>query len=155
MVQTKEGKQIRASQKTNPINVYIFLMLIIFQGLSGLIGGIGLVVDPTGKILQISIGWLKNSPFNDYLVPGLILLTALGFFPFVVIYGLVKKINWGWYSALLLGMMLIIWIGVELLIIGYQAQPPLQLIYGSVGILILVLALLPSIQGFYKERKRL
>lgn len=133
---------------------YVLMALIIFQGLSGLIGGIGLVFDPTGESLQIPIRWLDNSPFNDYLIPGLILLTVLGFFPLVVLYGLVKQLSWSWFGALALGMALIIWIGVEILTIGYQSQPPLQLIYGALGLLILVLALFPSVQRIYKQGRR-
>ncbi len=57
-------------------------------------------------------------------------------------------IEWrfGRSSALIVGAVLIGWVGVEILIIGYHPQPPLQLIYGSVGLLILVLALLPSVK---------
>jgi hypothetical protein len=37
--------------------------------------------------------------------------------------------------------------------IGYQPEPPLQLIYGILGIVILFLALLPGPQKFFVETK--
>jgi FtsH-binding integral membrane protein len=129
------------------------MALIVFQGLSGLLGGVGLVFDPTGESLQIPVSWLENSPFDDYLIPGLILLIVLSFFPLVVFYGLLKKWSWSLLAAFMVGTALIIWIGVQILIIGYHPQPPLQLIYGLLGLSILVLALLPSVRRFYKDSK--
>jgi hypothetical protein len=37
--------------------------------------------------------------------------------------------------------------------IGYQPEPPLQLIYGILGIVILFLGLLPSTKNYFIERK--
>jgi hypothetical protein len=126
------------------------MTLIIFQGLSGVLGGVGLMIDPTGKSLQIPIEWLDYSPFHNYLIPGLILFIVLGLYPIVVFFGLLKNLNWSWFASLILGIALLIWIGVEILVIGYQAKPPLQLIYGLVGFFILVFVLLPPVREFYR-----
>ncbi len=108
--------------------------------------------DPTGGILQIPVSWLEGSPFTDYLIPGLILLLVLGVFPLIVVYGLWTRLSWSWTAALLVGLALVIWIVVEILIIGYHHKPPLQLIYGLLGIVILVLVLLPSVRQYYSEQ---
>jgi len=134
--------------KPKPATVYILMLLIIFQGLSGIVGGVGLVLDPSGKSLQLPINWLKGSPFNSYLIPGMILLVVLGVFPIIVLCGLWKQTNWSLFGAFIVGIALIIWIGVEILIIGYHPQPPLQLIYGITGLLILIFWFLPSVQKF-------
>jgi CDP-diglyceride synthetase len=139
-----------ANNKSKPASVFILLLLVLFQGLSGLAGGIGLVLDPSGKLLQIPINWLDNSPFNDYMIPGIILLIVLGVFPFITLYRLWVKMKWAWLFAFVLGIALLIWIGVEIIIIGYQPDPPLQLIYGLVGLIILILLFLPSVQYYYK-----
>ena len=76
-----------------PIVLYFLMALIIFQGLSGIVGGVGLAMDPSGKSLQIPIEWLDNSFFHNYLIPGLTLLIVLGFYPFIVFYGLYAKIE--------------------------------------------------------------
>lgn len=140
-----------ARNESRPFMIYILIFLILFQGLSGILGGIGLISDPTGELLQIPLSWLDGSPFSDYLIPGLFLLIVLGFLPLVISYGLWKQLRWSWFGSLLLGIVLIIWVVVEILIIGYHSQPPLQLIYGSIGSLILVLVLLPSVQRSYKD----
>jgi len=49
------------------------------------------------------------------------------------------------------GVALLIWIGVEIAMIGYQSQPPLQLIYGLVGFFILIFTLLPSVKSYLQS----
>lgn len=134
--------------RKKPISVYILLVLIIFQGLSALLGGIGMILDPSGKSQKIPISLLDGSPFSNFLIPGLILFIVLGLYPLVVFYGLLKKLKWSWFAAFVLGGALIIWIVVEIIMIGYQSQPPLQLIYGIIGLIILFTALLPSVRRF-------
>lgn len=137
----------------NFLEIKILIACIIFQALSGLAGGIGLILDPTGASLGIPQEWLSNSPFNDYLIPGIILFTVLGIFPAFVSVGLWKEKYWGWLGSLSLGTALLIWIIVEIIFIGYQSNPPLQLIYGILGIVILLLTSLSRVKKFYSERK--
>lgn len=138
-------------KRTRPLSVYLLMMTMLFQGLSGVVGGIGLVADPSGSNMRIPVSWLEGSPFNDYLIPGLILLTVLGVFPLFVVYGLWKRLFWSWAAALLVSLALVIWILVEILIIGYHPMPPLQLIYGGIGIAMIILVLLPSVRLHYSK----
>jgi len=126
---------------------------LLFQGLSGLLGGIGLVADPTGGLFQMPLSWLEGSPFGDYLIPGWILLLVLGVFPLVAWYGLVKRWWWSWLAAGAVGIGLVIWVLVQIRIIGYHPQPPFQLIYGLLGVVILGLSLMPSIRQHLAERR--
>jgi hypothetical protein len=134
--------------KKKPAGVYLLYTALLFQGLSGVAGGIGLVFDPTGKNLGIPQVWLEGSPFSDFLIPGLILLLVLGVFPLVVLYGMRVHHSMSWSGAFIVSIALIIWIIVEILVIGYQPQPPLQLIYGVLGLIILFLVLLPSVREY-------
>jgi peptidoglycan/LPS O-acetylase OafA/YrhL len=137
-------------KKTRPALVYTLMVLVAFQGISGILGGFGLISDPSGESLQIPLDWLEGSPFDNYLIPGIILFFILGIFPLIVLFGLWKNAVWSWYGALLLGVALIIWIGVEILIIGYHMQPPLQLIYGTLGIIILFVASMPPVKKYFQ-----
>ena len=139
-------------QQIRPTAVYLLTGAILVQGLSGVAGGIGLVLDPSGQSLGIPSSWLAGSPFADYLIPGLILLVVLGIVPLAVLYGLWTRQYWGWLGALLVGLALLIWIGVEILIIGYQPQPPLQLIYGVLGVVIVVLTLAPRVREYFSTQ---
>jgi len=123
----------------------VLVVLLAIQGLSGLAGGFGLVSDPSGGALGLPLEWLRGSAFEDYLVPGLILFTVLGVAPLVVARGLWRASPWSRVGALLVGLALLLWIGVQILVVGYRADPPLQAVYGLLGVLITVLAALPSV----------
>ena len=125
--------------------------LLLFQGLSGLVGGAGLVSDPTGGSLHIPIDWLAGSPFNDYLIPGLFLLLILGAGVLAVAAAVWLRARFALPAALAVGLLLLIWLGVEILVIGYQADPPFQAVYGLVGLSIITLALLPSVRKEYRS----
>ncbi|MDZ7626683.1 MAG: hypothetical protein U5J96_19820 [Ignavibacteriaceae bacterium] len=135
---------------SRPTSVYVLLILITLQGVSGLFGGVLLIIDPSGELLNLPINLLKKTPFQNYLIPGLILFNILGIIPLIILNGLWKNKYWAWYGSLIVGIALIIWIFVEVLMIGYQSEPPLQFIYGLVGLLILIFTLLPSVKYFYK-----
>lgn len=136
-------------KQSRPISDYFLMILVLFQGLSGIAGGIGLVLDPTGASMNIPLRWLEGSPFQTYLIPGIVLFTVLGLLPLVCFIGLLKRSRLAWFGSLLIAVALLIWIFVEILVIGYQTQPPLQAIYGAVGLLLLLLLLLPSVKHFY------
>jgi len=121
------------------------MALILFQGVSGLFGGFALVADPTGAVLSMPVTLLEGSPFDNFFIPGLILLTILGIFPVVVFYGIWMRADWAWTGALLVSTALIAWIGFEILMVGYHDDPPLQLIYGLLGLILLGLVILPSV----------
>ncbi|PKD44050.1 hypothetical protein CWD77_00805 [Rhodohalobacter barkolensis] len=127
------------------------MVLILFQGISGLFGGTALVIDPTGELLQMPLSMLEGSPFRDFRIPGIILLTILGIIPTIVFYGLWKRSSWAWMGALTVSAALIIWIGVEIWMVGYHSEPPLQLVYGLLGLILLLLTLLPSVRHNFQE----
>ncbi|MGM0588078.1 MAG: hypothetical protein ACQETE_06685 [Bacteroidota bacterium] len=130
-----------------PISFYALLILLFFQSASGLYGGGALIGDPTGDALQLPTSLLAGTPFPDFLIPGLILFSVLGIFPLIVCIGSWQRRTWAWPGAVLVSIALIIWIGVEIAMIGYASEPPLQLIYGLVGIALLILTLLPSVRS--------
>jgi hypothetical protein len=128
--------------------VYSLLFLtVLAQALSGLAGGFGLMVDPSGQTVGLPAAWLEGSPFRNYFIPGLILFTVLGVFPLVVVWGLWKHRRWAHAGSLLVGLGLVIWILVEICVVGYQAEPPLQAIYGLLGLLIVALASAKSVRA--------
>lgn len=129
----------------------VLIAAVIFQGISGMAGGIGLISDPTGKSLNIPIEWLQGSPFNNYLLPGILLLIVLGIYPLIIAIGLLRNKYWGWMGSSYLGIALLIWIIVEIMVIGYQADPPLQLIYGLLSIIILILVYLPGTKNHFHK----
>jgi hypothetical protein len=146
-----------------PLAIYLLWTLLFFQSVSGLAGGIALMAEPGGSIMHLPITLLNNSPFANYMIPGVILFILLGVFPAFLSYALMfhphwewagflniyKKKNWAWTYSLYLGIMLIIWIDVEIWMIGYAGL--IQTVFGLVGILIVIFTLMPGVMKYYER----
>lgn len=102
-----------STARRRPLLVSLLAALIAFQGISGIAGGVGLVLDPSGRAIGLDPRWLDGSPFPDYLVPGAILMIVLGIVPLVVAIGVLRRREWAWLASLLVGIALIVWIVVE------------------------------------------
>jgi hypothetical protein len=125
-------------------------LAVALQGLSGLGGGVTLVADPTGASLGLPDDLLEHSPFRNYLIPGLILLVVLGVVPLIVSWGLWRRRRWSWYGSVFVGIALIVWIIVQIMLIGYGTDPPLQAIYGGLGVTILGLAFIRRVEAYLR-----
>lgn len=146
-----------------PPAVYILWFLVLFQAASGLFGGGALLASPTGSLLQMPLSMLDGTPFSNYLVPGLILLLVLGVLPSILVYALLARpvwlradilniyrgVHWAWTYALYTGIMLVIWIDVQIFLIGYGHF--IQTLYGLIGIAIVIATLVPSVKEYYTK----
>jgi hypothetical protein len=117
------------------------LALEVVLGIGALAGGLILMLAPRGEILPLPLSALAGSPFDTYFVPGLILFAVLGFGPLVA-----ARLAWLRHplaptAAFIVGAGLLIWVAVEIAIIGYSNEPPLQAIYGVLGVAILLVAI--------------
>ncbi len=130
-------------------SIYLLIIFVLLEGISGLLGGIGLIIDPSGGQIGLPSNWLEGSPFENYLIPGIILVTVLGIFPLVTSMGLISGTRKALISSRLVGYALLIWIAVEIIIVGYQPDPPLQLICGIVGVIILILGYSTIVANYY------
>lgn len=141
-----------ATSPHRPAALHGLLLVLSFQGLSGLAGGFGLIADPSGEALGIPVGWLEGSPFADYLVPGIVLLTLLGVGPLFVVYGLWTGRRWAWTGSLLVGLGLLVWLAVQVAVVGYRSEPPLQAVYAGVGVAMVGLTLTKSVREHLRGR---
>ncbi|MCK4664142.1 MAG: hypothetical protein KAT68_14840 [Bacteroidales bacterium] len=144
-----------------PFALNVLLCLLLFLSLGALFGGGVLTLDPSGELLQMPIIILKNSPFNNFLIPGLILFTVLGVIPALVFYSLLKRPQWTWVNVLnvyrdmywawtftlYVGFALIIWISVQTLMIN--SVHFVHTGYVLLGISIVFIALLPPVRQHY------
>ena len=117
------------------------LVLEVVLSIGALAGGLVLIVAPRGEIMPLPLSALAGSPFETYLGPGLILFAVLGLGPL-----LAARLAWIRHplapvAAFVVGAALLIWVGVEIAIVGYSNEPPLQATYLVLGALITAVAL--------------
>jgi hypothetical protein len=117
------------------------LGLDVVLSIGALGGGLVLILAPRGEIMPLPLSALAGSPFDTYLVPGLILFTILGLGPLAAAALTWRRHPFAPFAALVVGAALLIWVAVEVAIIGYSNEPPLQAIYLALGSAITVVAL--------------
>jgi hypothetical protein len=111
-------------------------ILLFFNGAGALFGGWNLMIHPDGSSLQLSLDWLKHTPFPDYLIPGIILFIANGLFGvFVFIAILLKLKNYCWL-IMAQGAILAGWIVIQMALI--RTIDFLHVLFGSIGIALFI-----------------
>jgi hypothetical protein len=121
----------------------IFISLIIielFNGLSGLAGGIGLISDPSAASLGMDLAWLDGTPFNNFLIPGIILFVFNGMGNILAAVLSIRKQRYFAAVAVFFGAGMIIWIISQVSFIGYKSF--LQPLYFSTGLIQAVLGII-------------
>ncbi len=145
----------------HPIALWVLKAMLLILGISALLSGMALVLDPSGKTIQFPDGYLNGSPFSDYLIPGIILTLCMGVLPLVSWYALWKKPqsaflqritpisgkHWAWAAAMKSGIVLVIWIVVQMWMVPYFFLQPVLL---SWAFIILMLCFTPAVRAFYK-----
>lgn len=133
---------MRTGRGTQPLSrvAIAAVVLEILLSIGALGGGLVLMIAPRGEIMPLPLSALAGSPFDTYLVPGLILFGVLGLGPLVA-----ARLVWLRHplaptASFVVGVGLLIWVAVEVAIIGYSSEPPLQAIYGILGVAIVLVA---------------
>lgn len=116
----------------------LLLVLISFVALTGTVSGLIMMSDPGGVILNLPIGLLQDTPFKDFMIPGLLLFTIVGGVNLLAVFFNMQRnpnrYNW----AMAAGISITGWIVVQLLLIGYGNL--LHYLYLGIGILVFLLA---------------
>ena len=121
---------------------YLLGVLLGFGAINAFAGGYyGLSGAP-----GVPLDWLAGSPFKNYFIPSVILLVVVGGALSFAAVALLARARLARVSAVVAGMVVLVWIAVQLAIIGYVSwMQPATLV---AGILVLMLAWLmpPSIE---------
>jgi hypothetical protein len=136
---------ISTQQQDRPLTLWALIATVGVLGVSGLAGGGQFILAPSGRLISISPTLLAGSPFESYLVPGLVLFSILGVFPLVVVYGLYRRKRWAWPATIAVGVALVVWVLVEGVVIGFGKR--LQYPHLVQGVVIVGLAVLPSVRA--------
>ena len=129
--------------------LWLLVFSLVFLALGGLYGGIAMLTDPSGASLQMA-EVLPLLPVPDYTLPGLFLtfgLLARPEWKWATSLARWSGHHWSWTGTVALGVALALWLIVEGALIGFEW--PIQYVTAVNGILILLLALVPSVRRYY------
>lgn len=143
-----------------PFLLWFLIGFLLFLAVGGLYGGTTMLIDPTGKLIQMD-GILPQLPVSTFFLPGLFLFVVMGILPLVLIFGLIGKVEWAWLirmtawshyhwawtGTVVLGISLLVWLAFQASLIGFQW--PIQYITLTDGVLIVLTAIYPSIRKYY------
>jgi hypothetical protein len=96
---------------------WIAIAALVLLGLGALAGGVALVAKPDGSVMHLPLAYLEDSPFADYLLPGLILGGIFGVGSLVVAAMGIACLRVAPFLASIVGCGQMIWIAVQLTII--------------------------------------
>lgn len=114
----------------------VSIVLLLFNGLGAIYGGWLLITDPSGASLQMPSNWLEASPFNNYLIPGVVLFTVNGLYNLLTAVLVMLRVHhYSWYT-MVAGALLIGWITLQVIFVRIF-YAPLHLSFFLIGLAIL------------------
>ena len=154
------------AKKSRPVAIYVLIALEVLLAFLGFFSGGSFLKDPSGESHDMDTTILEGTPVGDFTLVGLFFVIAYGILPVLAVYGLwrlprwrwtdaVNKWtgqNWAWSATVAIGVILIVWIVVEVILIGSPDGFPrfLQVMMTLLGIVILALAMLPRVRAYAK-----
>ncbi len=157
---------IETVAKSRPAPIYVLIALEVLLAFLGFFSGISFLLSPSGESHGMDTTILENTPVGDFTLVGLFFVVFFGILPGLTIYGLMRLPrwrwtdavnkwtgqNWAWTATAATGMILIVWIAVEIMFIGSPDGFPrfLQVMMTLLGFVFLALAFLPRVRAFTK-----
>jgi len=140
----------------------ILIGLLGFLGVGAIFGGGALILSPSGELIHMPLSMIKDSPFPDFLIPAIFLFVVLGLAPCLLTLALVRKpeskmaqrvnlfkdMHWSWSFSVYIGLILILWLQLEMMFI--HAAHWSHTFYMFLAVAILVVAILPQMRDLYK-----
>lgn len=141
-------------------------LLIATEGVFALVGfasAFGLLLSPSGEGMGLPLDLLDSTPLGDFTLVGVFFVVFYGVLPTLATYGLLTRkrwrwtdvVNrwtgqhWGWTASAAVGVILLLWIAVEIVLLGVLSGigGVLQAAMAAWGLWMLVLAFLPSVRS--------
>jgi hypothetical protein len=117
------------------------VFFLLFLGFGGVYGALMLISDPSGGKFEWSLDLLSGTPFNSFLIPGIVLLIANGLLPIYIALITLLKRKYAPTLILFQGVITILWLSVQLIINPAFFLPVTHYPSYSVGILLVILGL--------------
>lgn len=116
------------------------IILLLITTISAIFGGGAMLIDPSGTNQGLPIETLKNTPFENFLIPGLVLFVIFGLGGLITTIIVMKKIKGYPFLTISMGFALSIFISIEILML--KDVHFLQIIFAIIGISLVILGIL-------------
>lgn len=119
-------------------------ILLSMVSIGAIVGGSTLMISSLNEsmdIMKMPIEYLDEIPLiNSWFIPGLVLFSLIGIGNgWAALICFRSKHQSACLAGLILGIILVLWIGIQILLIGYVSV--LQPIFGGIGLLEIILAI--------------
>lgn len=117
----------------------IAIGLLVSNSVNALIAGWLFMKDPSGSSLGASINLLEHSPFQNFLIPGIVLFVANGLCSLIA--ACAALLRWKYYAWLIgfQGGILTGWIIIQVILL--QEVNFLHFLFGGIGVLLSALGI--------------
>lgn len=115
----------------------LFVLLLAIVGavaLTSIAGGLAMALGTSGGMpaeLQLPVDFLTGSPFNSYLIPGILLAVVVGGLHATAFFLLLRRRPHGPLVTATAGYSILMWIFVQMALIPFSA---LQAVYFAAGL---------------------
>lgn len=94
-------------------------VLMALMAVGALYGGIGLLLAPDGSLIQLPPQYLALTPFSSYAIPGFFLAVTVGGSHLSAAGLALWGHRWADLATVVAGGIVLVWIVVQLVLIGY------------------------------------
>jgi hypothetical protein len=116
----------------------LLLFLISLVCITSILGGLQMIAFQNGTSMGLQPGLLKHTPFESFLIPGVILTVAVGGSSFSAFSAILQRQDAGFIRAAIAGAILCTWIIIQVLLIRQSEW--LHAVYLFTGLLIIFIA---------------
>ena len=117
------------------------LVLLFLLGSSAIGGGWMFIHEPSGFSMELPIELLKQTPFDNYLIPGVILLVAFGFLSITVALLSVRMVTNYELLIIFQGCILLTWLTIELILNTEFYHPLYHIPLYTISLLLIAMGL--------------
>ena len=110
----------------------VLFALHAFVGIGAIFGGLAAILNPKAP-LGVPVESLRNSPFSDYLIPGIILFTIIGLGNIISALAIPFKSRFQGYISSVFSGALVIWIVVQCVMLNDVHF--LHILYFAIGVI--------------------
>ncbi len=136
--------------KQRPMEVKVIIFIELFIALLGFATGFSLLSDPSGKAIGLDV--MKDKiPFQNLALLGLWFVGPYGIFPAALGYGFFQGKMWAWKPALYLAVVEVIWVLVQIPMVG---RSYLQAVIGLIALVTIYLLYRPNTLEYISRTPR-